>query len=496
MKLMEHVELAIVGGGPVGLLLAAEAGRYGIRTTVMETETAIADQPKANTLHARAIQSLVRCGYAAALPPGRDAPGNAVSFHFAGLDGLTIRAPEHEPTPLAKCPQADLERVFEEHARAKGVQILRGHRATHIRRTRDRVHLAVRSGHDEHRISADYVAAADGAHSFIREQIGFTKDFHAPRISVLLGVVRFADPASAPAGWHRSRRGWTVARDFGDGYTLIRAITFTGTPPDRRAPVTVEDLQREASYILGRDLKITETLHLRRFSDVAMLAHRFIDGRIALVGDAAHTHFPIGGQGLSTGIQDALNLGWKLAHCIRGTAGKGLLETYDKERRPAASRVIDNTRAQTALMRPDPELDPLRALFTELIRQDQGRGHLSGAISAQDTRYPPRLKGASAWEGRFLENLMLMRSDGRPTDVVELLAAGRPLLLLSEPEADSTYRTQSQAWDSVVSTVTVQPRSGLPCDALLLRPDGYVAWASDSADPLPEALRVWFGDGP
>ncbi|MZD06784.1 hypothetical protein GTW43_31995 [Streptomyces sp. SID5785] len=492
---MERVELAIVGGGPVGMLLAAEAGRYGLRTALVETAASTSDQPKANTVHARALQSLARHGYREVLPE-HGASDNTAMFHFAGIDGLAITSPEHEPPPVAKCPQAVLERAFEQHARARGVHVLRGCRATQISRTRDHAHLTLQSERGSHRISADYVAAADGAHSSIREQMGFTKDFRAPRISALLGVVRFADPATAPAGWHRTRRGWTVARDFGNGYTLIRAITFAGTPPDRRAPVTLGELQREASYILGRDLKMTDALHLRRFSDVSTLAHRFLDGRVALVGDAAHTHFPIGGQGLSTGIQDALNLGWKLAHCIRGTAGKDLLETYDEERRQAAQRVIDNTRAQAVLMRPDPELDPLRDLFTGLIRHDKDQNHLAAAISAQDTRYAPRTKGASPLEGTFLSNRPLVTEDGRSTSVVELLTEGRPLLLLSGPGADSTHRAQSRAWNTVVRTVSVRPDAGLPQEAVLVRPDGYVAWACDSADSLPEALRVWFGEEP
>ncbi|WP_405474956.1 FAD-dependent monooxygenase [Streptomyces sp. NBC_00009] len=489
---MRHTSVVIAGGGPVGMLVAAEMGRYGIDTVVLEAAEGLSDQPKANTLHARAVQSLARCGYLNALPEVRRR-SSAASFHFAGMPGLTITAPDFEPQPIVKCPQTELQLAFEARARATGVDILRGHRLVAVDQSTDQVELTVEGTQGRRRLRADYLVGADGAHSTVRKQLAVPIETSPPSLSAMMGVVRFTHAGTAPSGWQRTRRGWTVTRPYLDGHSLIRTVNTSGPHADRHAPLTLEELQDEASYIVGRHVAMTEPLHLTRFSDVTTLASKFRDRRVFLVGDAAHVHFPIGGQGLSTGIQDALNLGWKLAHAVRGHAGNGVLDTYDLERRPAAMRVIENTRAQLSLMRPDESFDALRSCFEGLMQDDQGGAHLAGIVSAQNTRYPPRGVGDCGAEGQFLANAALVTAAGHG-DLVSLLNDGRMLLLLPVSTADR-YLPQAQPWAALLNTVQVMPQSDLGDRALLVRPDGYIAWSQDGATPLGTSLLAWLGPG-
>jgi hypothetical protein len=231
---------------------------------------------------------------------------------------------------------------------------------------------------------------------------------------------------------------------------------------------------------------------LSRFSDFSRLVVSYRRGRILLAGDAAHVHFPIGGQGLGTGVLDAVNLGWKLALTVRGRAGAGLLDSYDRERRPAAQRVIDNTRAQLALMRPGPELDPLRALFGELLAGGGESGVLASMVSAQDTVLPARGADCSPWEGTFLPNVVLRTREGL-ADVIGLLREGSALLLLfGDGGGNRGYAEQARGWAGLVRVVHAEPVPQLACDALLVRPDGYIAWASGAEGPAA-ALTAYFG---
>ena len=274
----------------------------------------------------------------------------------------------------------------------------------------------------------------------------------------------------------------------------LRTLNCRGASPRHGEPLLLEELEREVGWITGRDVVMGEGRWLSRFSDFSRLASSFRMGRVLLAGDAAHVHFPIGGQGLSTGLLDAVNLGWKLALAVRGRAGAGLLDTYDQERRPAAQRVIDNTRAQLALMRPGPELEPLRALFGELLAQRGESGVLASMVSGQDTVLPGRGAKGSAWEGTFLHNAVLQTREGT-VDVIGLLRQGSPLLLLfGDRGSGGGYAEQARGWAGLVRVVHAEPVPRLACDALLVRPDGYIAWAS-GAGGLAAALTECFGRG-
>ncbi|MGW4033981.1 FAD-dependent monooxygenase [Streptomyces sp. NPDC004838] len=488
-----RTDVVVVGGGPVGMLLAAELGGYRVGALVLEAAAATSARPRATTLHARTVQSLARRGYLPGPERASDTGTVSSAFHFAGLPGLFITAPAAEPVPILKRPQADLERLFEGRARSRGVRVLREHRMIELHRRSGGIRVVAEGPQGRVVCDAAYVVGADGARSSVRELAGMASDAYGATVSAMMGLVRLETAGALPAGWHRTPRGWVVAKDAPGGGTHIRTVDHTRPHPDRGLPPTLEELRRETSRIMGRDIGMTAPRWLSRFSDYTRLAHCYRAGRVLLAGDAAHVHFPIGGQGLSTGLLDAVNLGWKLALTVRGTAGRGLLDSYDAERRPAAGRVIGNVRAQVSLMHPEARLDALRALFLDLLAKDRGGAGLSAMISAQDTVLPARSATPSAWEGRFLQNIALTTSAG-PTDVIRLLRDGRMLLLLPGPDGCDAEERAAREWACHLRVVRAEPSAGLPCAALLVRPDGYIAWASDGGD-LGAALSAHLGGG-
>ncbi|WP_427168526.1 FAD-dependent monooxygenase [Streptomyces sp. C1-1] len=503
--------VVIVGGGPVGMLLACELAGRGVRTVVIESRSAVSGCPRATTLHARAVQCLVRRGYLGGLVAGGGGGAAGVGggrapvsslFHFAGMAGLVISVPSGEPEPVLKCAQEVLERHFERRARAAGVRILRGHRVTAIRQGPGGVSVTAQApGGAAVVCRGAYLVGADGARSVVRRQAGFASRAYPATVSAMAGDVRL-DEGSLEAGWQRTERGWIVAKPLEGGWVRLRTLNCSGAHPERDRPLVLEELRREVGWITGRDIVMGEGRWLSRFSDFSRLAACYRMGRIFLAGDAAHVHFPVGGQGLSTGVLDAVNLGWKLALAVRGEAGEGLLDTYDLERRPAAQRVIDHTRAQLTLMRPGPELEPLRALFGELVAKGGESGVLASMVSAQDTVLPGRDAGCSAWEGTFLHNTVLHTRQGQ-ADVIGLLRQGRPLLLLfGDNRCTDGCAEQAEGWAGRVRVVHAEPVPDLACGALLVRPDGYIAWASEAegpgawasgADGPAAALRALFG---
>ncbi|MFE7467040.1 FAD-dependent monooxygenase [Streptomyces sp. NPDC057499] len=482
-----RAQVVVVGGGPVGMLLAAELAGYGVDTVLLEARTDVSGQPKATTLHARAVQTLARRGHLPGPGHPRTAGPGQSPFHFAGLPGLVITTPAHEPEPILKRAQAELEQHFEARARAAGARILRGHRVTGLSRRDDGVRITADGPDGPVLCSARYAVGADGSRSTVRGLAGISSDTHPATVSALMGTVTLARPGELTAGWHRTPRGWIVAKHTAEGTTHIRTLNCTGAHPDRHTPPTLEELHAEVARLAGRDIAMDTPRWLSRFSDFARLARTFRAGRVFLAGDAAHVHFPIGGQGLSTGVLDALNLGWKLALAVHGRAAPGLLDTYDTERRPAAARVVEQTRAQLAMMRPGTELDALREVFTGVLSADRAHGHLGAMISAQDTVLPDHEETADA--GKFLPNTQLTTPAGE-TDVITLLHEGRPLLLLLG-EQDESHLQAARRWEGTVRVVRARPARETPHDALLVRPDGYVAWVPGGR-PLTDTLARYF----
>ncbi|NUT45820.1 MAG: polyketide oxidase [Saccharothrix sp.] len=490
-------DVAIAGGGPVGMLLAAELALHGVRTVVLEALPRPTGESKAGTLHARTAETLHRRGLLDAVQP-RPAPRHRegpVPFHFAGLFALDLAEVADEGPVIVGSPQAYAEQVFADRAARLGACVERDREVVGVDDRGDHVVVGVRSRHGEHReVTAAWLVGCDGARSAVRRLAGIRFVGTPGTVSALMGEVRLLDPFGAPPGWQRNHRGWTLFWTNPFGHSRVCTYDFRAPHPDRSAPVTLDELGAEVDRIAGYHVPMDRPRWLTRFTDAALQAETYRRGRVLLAGDAAHVHFPAGGQGLNLGLQDAVNLGWKLAAQVRGWAPARLLDTYDAERRPVAARVLDNVRAQVGLMLPDPRVDALRELFVELMRLPQVNALLAGMISGVDVRYDTA-DPDDPLGGLFVPDLRLKIGTSLGS-VAELLRAGRPVLLDLADRAG--LREAAAPWADRVDVVTASCDETLAAPTLLVRPDGYLAWSGTGRDSdhhaLTRALRTWFGE--
>ncbi|GAA4070730.1 FAD-dependent monooxygenase [Nonomuraea soli] len=464
------IDVAIAGGGPVGMLLAAELALQGVRPVVFEKLAAPTGESKAGTLHTRVGQLLDRRGL---LDQAGRATYGTVGFHFSGMFGLRLSAADGPA--IVGSPQAWAERVFAERAVSLGARIRRGHEITGL--VQHAGHVTLTAG--GHQVDARYVVGADGARSAVRRAAGIDFQGTGARVAALMGEVRLGP--GVPGGWHRTPRGWLMIWPDPHGHSRVTTYDFRGPHPDREAPVTLDELRQAASRIAGRPIEMSDARSLSRYGDAALQAASYRDRRVLLAGDAAHVHFPWGGQGLNTSLEDAMNLGWKLAAVVHGHAPEHTLDSYHAERHPVAARVLWNVRAQNALAHPDPALDPLRELFAELMELEPVNDYLTGMISGQDIRYDVGVDGA----GWLAPDLRIKTGDGE-VGLAGLLRQGRACFV------DLAGR------DDLVEVVgervpVVRGVAESEHEALLVRPDGYVAWAAPStARELDAAIDRWF----
>jgi 2-polyprenyl-6-methoxyphenol hydroxylase-like FAD-dependent oxidoreductase len=344
-------------------------------------------------------------------------------------------------------------------------------------------------------VTAEYVAGCDGGRSTVRRLAGIPFPGTASTQYTLLGDVEPADPADLPFGPTVTGHGsvFVVPRP---GY--VRVLTAEPEPPeDRDAPVTLAYLQAVVDRALGRHVTLTRPRWLTRFGDAARQAERYVAGRVILVGDAAHIHPPAGAVGVNVAVDDAMNLGWKLAAAVEGWAPRALLETYHTERHAAGARVLRNTLAQALLGKPDVALAPLRDLFAEISQLPSVQAHLAGLVTGMNTCYP--MPGAAdhahPWLGRLAPNLELTGGGGS-TSVAELLSSGRGVLL--DLAGTPALRALAAAWQPRVTFRSARCATQPDLGAILIRPDGHTAWAcSTSVDEhipaLRRALVAWFG---
>jgi 2-polyprenyl-6-methoxyphenol hydroxylase-like FAD-dependent oxidoreductase len=333
------------------------------------------------------------------------------------------------------------------------------------------------------RLRSRYLVGCDGARSTVRKLLGVGFPGEPSRNETLMGEMEVGVPqeeiAARVAGISETgSRFWL--RPFGE--TVYSVVVPAAGVSDRAEPPTLEDFQRRLRAIAGTDFGVHSPRWLSRFGDATRLAERYRVGRVLLAGDAAHIHPPIGGQGVNLGVQDAFNLGWKLAARIRGWAPETLLDTYQDERRPVAADVLDNTRAQTELTSAEPGAQAVRRLLTELMDFDEVNRHLTEKVTAIGIRY-------DFGEGPDLLGRRLRDIDVQQGRLYGLLHRGRGLLL------DRTERLTVGGWADRVDHLA-DPTAALDVPCVLLRPDGHVAWIGDDQRDLDDHLSRWFGDAP
>jgi 2-polyprenyl-6-methoxyphenol hydroxylase-like FAD-dependent oxidoreductase len=483
----EHA-VVIAGGGPTGLMLAGELALARVDVAIVERRPSqdLIGQ-RGGGLHARTIEVLDQRGIA-----DRFISQGQVG-QFAGYAWIPLNIsdlPSRHNHVLALW-QAHIERILAGWVDELGVPIYRAREVTGFAQDDAGVDVAVSNGQS---LRAKYLVGCDGGRSLIRKAAGIEFPGWDPSTSCLIAEVEIREEAAW--GLRRDGKGIHSLGKMEDGKRVRVLVTEqqvgqTGEP-------TLADLSQALIAVYGTDYGLHHATSIARFTDMARQAASYRERRVLLAGDAAHVHSPTGGQGLNTGVQDAVNLGWKLAQVVKRTSPESLLDTYQAERHPVAARVLKNTLAQTALLgRRDDRLDALRDTMSELLSMDEPRKRFGAMMSGLDIRYD--LGEGHPLLGRRMPDLDLVTADG-PLRVFTLLHAARPVLLnLGEPGAfDITpWANRVQVIDAKYGGLWELPVLGaVPAPtAVLIRPDGHVAWVGEDRAHagLPDAMTTWFG---
>ena len=486
---MTELQVVIAGGGPTGLMLAAELALAGVDDVVVveRRATQAVDGSRSGGLHARTIEVLDQRGVADRfVAAGQISP----TLSFAGVPLDISDFPTRHPYVLALW-QSHFEPILAEWVDELGVPILRAREVVGFGQDDAGVDVELSEGTS---LRAEYLVGCDGARSLVRKAAGIAFPGMDPTTSWMIAEVEMdEEPEFGPRP-----EGGGIGR-ASDG-SAVRVVLME-REVDHRGDPDLDDLRDALDAAYGTNFGVRDASWISRFTDMTRQAATYRDRRVLLAGDAAHVHPPQGGQGLNTGVQDAVNLGWKLAQVVQGTSPETLLDTYHDERHPVGARVLRNTKVAVALTSPDERQQAVRAAMVELLNMNEPRRSVAANISGLDIHYDLHHDHAGAAHplvGRRMLDLDLDTDDG-PTCVFTLLHAARPVLLDFgapgtfdvTPWADRVRHVDATyvgPWElPVLGAVSAPP-------AVLIRPDGHVAWVGAPTDPaLPEVLTTWFG---
>jgi len=497
-------QVLVVGAGPVGLALAAELEIAGIHTVVVEQLGEPDTLQKARGVGVLAAEALRRRGLGTQLQTRhqsgrgdyrRDMGSNYAHFAWihkldAAIDGEQNRIP-------ALIWQPELERLLTDHATGLGVELLRDHRVTALIHDDMRVRIVIDTPSGQRQFTASFLVGCDGGRSSVRALAGF--DFPGFDSTVLGRVARLklAHRTSFPAPTN-NEHGSLQHGGPDDGWVRVRLTERDENTPganggDRDSPVTVQEMRDAIQRVTGLEVAITDIQEGRRFRDNSRQAATYRKGRVLLAGDAAHVHSPLGGQGLNLGIMDAVNLGWKLAAVLRGVGDDVLLDSYTRERHPVGAAVLNNTRAQAALLAPTPQVMALREIMSDLMDIPDVKTYFGRMLSGVGVRYPLPNDAGTDHEllGGHVPDFVV-----DDTTLYAIMSHGRPVLLHTSQAG--AIGEAAEPWHDRVHLVSALVLGRSDLSAALIRPDGVLAWAATPfASPdtkcLKTALHAWFG---
>ena len=510
-------DVLVVGGGPVGLLLAEELALGDAGVIVLERLTAIDTTIKAGGLNLTSAEILDRRGLwpavekiaaaaraqledfrrktleegAADAARDENRPRVRPAGHFAGITLDAGRIDRDDPELVGRnfdraqflITQEQVERLLGERAAELGIDVRRGVAVESFEQDADGVTVECADGTS---LRARWLVGCDGGRSRVRKRAGFEFPGTEPEITAYQAVLEMTGTEPLKPGWNATDTGVYA---FGPIPGRIVVVSFASAPADRDAPITEQELQSAIRQVTGAEVTVHGIRVATRFTDNARQASTYRQGRVLLAGDSAHVNSPFGGQGLNLGFGDAMNLGWKLAAVCRGDVGAELLDTYTAERHPIGAWVMEWTRAQIAIMRPDPHSRAIRAVTQALTETVDGTTYFAKRMSGVWQRYDlgggHPLVGGSVPEMTFADGIRL----------ADHLHAGRAVLV----DPAKAYAATAAGYEDRLTVLPLPMEGPQSAAAVLVRPDGYVAWAVDPASPeaddegLTRALRAWLG---
>jgi 2-polyprenyl-6-methoxyphenol hydroxylase-like FAD-dependent oxidoreductase len=499
-----ETDVLVVGNGPTGVMLAYELALAGVGVTVLDKRTELPAYSIEVAVPVRTVEILEQRGLLADV--AERAYTKLPDAHFAQLPVLLRYEgwrPRH-PYALGLAHLTLVEVLEARLAERFGVRVRSGHELTKLVQDDDGVTATVQGPDGELTIRSGYLVGCDGGQSTVRKLAEIAFPGTDGMVTSVVADVRVGRSSDSVSGqWNsveqlfhqnKSDEGFAVLIPQPGGRHRLAGTDFASGPGDPDAPVTMEEIHALVRKSFADEVEIAEVGWATRFTDATRQAEQYRTGRILLAGDAAHINFPANGQGLNLGVQDAVNLGWKLAAEVHGWAPAGLLDSYHTEQHPVAARALDNIRVQVEVMFPNPDKEPLRRTFTSLLEIPEVNRYMAGLVAGLDVRYTMDGPEHPLLGARMVD--VQLAADGGPRWFTGLLHDGRGALVTTDPR----YAEAGRPWLPRITVTEVAELPEVAADAVLVRPDGYVCWVAagdgsgeDSLRRLPVALSRWFG---